>query len=82
MARGNHVDSVIVLKRFGLYIVTPVSPYQSFRNYKIIYLSKKHRVIGVWGGVDYSYKDYITVLPSKAVLIRRTNKYLFFRPNL
>ena len=80
MARGNHVDSVIVLKRFGLYIVTPVSPYQSFRSYKTIYLSKKHRVIGKWG--SDSYRDYITVLPSDALLIRVTDKYLFFKPNI
>lgn len=76
MARGNHVDMVIIIERFGLYIVTPASIYQTFKYYDEVYLSKLNRIIGRWG----KYRDYMDCLPTKAKLIRRTDKYLFFKP--
>ncbi|MFN4026450.1 MAG: hypothetical protein ACK4IZ_03290 [Flavobacterium sp.] len=77
MARGNHVDGVKVINKFGLFIVTPEFPWQSFKYYDSIYISKNGTLIGKWR----EYKDYLMLygIPEKAELIRRTSSYLFFK---
>lgn len=81
MGRGNHVDFVRVIRKFGLFIVTPESSAQVFDYYKEIYLSKKGTLIGKWGTKPYEYKDYLMMygIPNNAKLIRRTSSYLFFK---
>lgn len=80
MARGNHVNSVNVIERFGLYIVSTVFPYETFKYYDKIYLSKTHRVIGRWKSMGTYYRDYMICLPTNAKLIRRSDNFLYFKP--
>ena len=76
MARGNHVDGVKVIERFGFIIVIPEYKEQSFQYYSSIYISKNGMLIGKWS----EYKDYLTKgMDVKAKLIRRTPSYLFFK---
>jgi len=83
MARGNHVDSVKVINKFGLFIVTPEDKQQVFDYYKEIYISKSGTLIGKWGTKPYEYRDYLMMygIPNNAKLIRRTSSYLFFLTN-
>ena len=76
MARGNHVDGVKIIERFGFIIVVPQFKGQSFKYYSSIYISKNGMLIGKWA----EYKDYLTKgMNVKAKLIRRTSSYLFFK---
>lgn len=76
MARGNHVDGVKIIERFGFTIVVPAYKGQSFQYYDSIYISRNGMLIGKW----YEYKDYLTKgMDVKAKLIRRTSSYLFFK---
>jgi hypothetical protein len=76
MARGNHVDGVEVIERFGFIIIVPAFKWQSFQYYSSIYISKNGMLIGKWD----KYKDYLTNgMDVKAKLIRRTPSYLFFK---
>lgn len=81
MARGNHVNGVTVSKRFGLYIVTPASSYESFGYYDKITLSKANRIIGHWRpyGGHHKCRDYLQCLPGPAELIRKTDRVLIFK---
>lgn len=82
MARGNHVDGVKVIKKFGLFIVTPEFENQSFELYEDIYISQKGTLIGKWGSrFGKPYKDYLMMygIEPRAKLIKRNSKYLFFK---
>ena len=80
MARGNHVDTLELIEKFGLKIVTPEFEGQTFDYYKEIYITKAGTLIGKWGNKPYEYKDYLAhKFWSNAILIRRTSKYLFFK---
>lgn len=87
MARGNHVDGVRLIKKFGLIILTPEFDGDKFDYYNEIYFSKRGTLIGKWGekssgawGKPYMYKDYLCMsLPNGCKLIRRTSGYLFFK---
>lgn len=89
MARGNMVDSVIGVEKFGLLILTPRISVQTFTPYKSFSISKKGMLMGTWGmeagtlgswpTKAYWYKDYLTIGMQGYELIKRTEKYLFFK---
>lgn len=81
MARGNHVDSIRVIKKFGLFIVTPESKREVFDYYTDIYITKSGTLIGKWGKKPYEYRDYLMMygISPDHELIRRTSNYLFFK---
>lgn len=82
MARGHLVDSVTIIRKFNLIIITPTHSYRDFSRYKKFHLSKKGMLIGTWGDKPYEYRDYMLMdMPKNAKLLRRTDRYLFFTSN-
>ncbi|REC40503.1 hypothetical protein [Chryseobacterium sp. 5_R23647] len=82
MARGNHVDGVRIINKFGLFIVTPLFETQSFEPYESIYITKTGTLIGKWGSrFGKPYKDYLMMygIAPESKLIRRSSQYLIFK---
>jgi hypothetical protein len=78
MARGNHINGIKITERFGLIIVEPKYTDETFRNYDKIKVSAKGLLCGYW----LQYRDHLGYVSSKRIpLIKRTDKYLFFKNN-
>lgn len=76
MARGNHVDGITVLYRFGIAICKPKNEHQTFKHYSKIYISNGGTLIGRWN----IYKDYLSNGWKGYTVIRVTDNYIFLTP--
>ena len=78
MARGNIVSVKTVRKMFGLYVIE--SLFGSFTDYRHIHVSRTGTVIGTWGNLGITYKDYLRKVPPTCKLIQITDKYIVLKP--
>lgn len=78
MARGNIVSVKTVRKMFGLYVIE--SLFGSFTDYRHIHVSTTGTVIGTWGNLGVTYKDYLRKVPPTCKLIQITDKYIVLKP--